>query len=53
MEDGGDDTESVSDQFVPQTQYVAWLGPLFLDVRHLCDVCLVLGSDYQHPSSGG
>ena len=52
VEDGGDDTESASEQFVPPTRYVAWLGPLSLDVRHLCDVCLVLGSDYR-PSSGG
>ena len=41
--------ESASDPFAPQTQYVAWLGPPALDVRHLCDVCLVLGSDYRHP----
>ena len=41
--------ESASNRFVPQTQYVAWLGPPTLDVRLLCDVCLVLGSDYRHP----
>ena len=40
--------ESASDRCIPQTQYVAWLGPPVLDVRHLCDVCLVLGSDYRH-----
>jgi hypothetical protein len=34
---------------VSQTQYVAWLGPLSFDVRLLCDVCLVLDSDYRHP----
>ena len=41
--------ESASDQFVPQIRYVAWLGPLALDVKHLSDVCLVLGLDYRHP----
>ena len=41
--------ESASDRFVPQIQYVAWLGPPTLHVRHLCSVCLVLGSDYRHP----
>ena len=41
--------ESASDRFVPQTQYVARLGPPTLDVRLWCDVCLVLGSDYRHP----
>ena len=41
--------ESALDRFVPQTQYVAWLGPPALDVRLWCDVCLVLGSDYRHP----
>jgi hypothetical protein len=41
--------ESASDRFVPQTQYVAWLGPPALDVKLWCDVCLVLGSDYRHP----
>ena len=40
--------ESASDWCIPQTQYVAWLGSLVLDVRHLCDVCLVLGLDYRH-----
>jgi hypothetical protein len=41
--------ESASDWFVPQSWYVARLEPLELDVRDLCDVCLVLGSDYLHP----
>ena len=41
--------ESASDRFVPQTQYVARLGPPALDVRLWCNVCLVLGSDYRHP----
>ena len=41
--------ESASDRFVLQTQYVAWLEPQALDVRHLCDVYLLLGSDYRHP----
>ena len=27
----------------------SWLGPQFLDVRFGCEVCLVLGPDYQHP----
>ena len=46
-----------SDRFVSQTQYVTWLGPLALVVRHLCDVCsffeglydvcIVLDTDYR------
>ena len=40
---------SASDRFASQTQYVAWLEHPALDVRNLCDVCLVLGSDYRHP----
>ena len=27
----------------------SWLGPQVLDVRFSCEVCLVLGPDYQHP----
>ena len=28
---------------------MAWLGPQVLDVRSGCEVCLVLGPDYQRP----
>ena len=43
------DSESAPDWCVPQTGYMAWLGPPVLDVRLRCVVCLVLGSDYRHP----
>ena len=42
-------SESTPDQCVPQTRQVARLGPLVLDVRLGCDVCLVLGPDYLRP----
>ena len=42
-------SESASDQCVPHTWQVAWLGPQVLDVRFGCEVCLVVGPDYQHP----
>jgi hypothetical protein len=42
-------SESAPDWCVPQTTYMAWLGPPVLDVRLRCEVCLVLGSDYRHP----
>ena len=41
--------ESVPDRFVPQTKYVARLGPPALDVRLWCDVCLVLGCGLPAP----
>ena len=31
------------------TRQASWLGPQVLDVRFGCEVCLVLGPDYQHP----
>ena len=31
------------------TRQASWLGPQVLDVRLGCEVCLVLGPDYQHP----
>ena len=40
--------ESAPDRFVPQTQYLARLGSLALDVRLFCDFYLVLDSDYRH-----
>ena len=42
-------SESTPDQCVPQTRQVARLGSQVLDVRLGCDVCLVLGPDYQRP----
>ena len=31
------------------TRQASWLGPQVIDIRSGCDVCLVLGPDYQHP----
>ena len=31
------------------TRQAFWLGPQVLDVRFGCEVCLVLGPDYQRP----
>ena len=31
------------------TRQAFWLEPRVLDVRFGCEVCLVLGLDYQHP----
>ena len=31
------------------TRQASWLGPQVLYVRFGCEVCLVLGPDYQHP----
>ena len=31
------------------TRPASWLGLQVLDVRFGCEVCLVLGPDYQHP----
>ena len=31
------------------TRQASWLGPQVLDVRFGCEVCLVLGPDYQRP----
>ena len=31
------------------TRQASRLGPQVLDVRFGCEVCLVLGPDYQHP----
>jgi len=34
---------------LPSPAYVAWMGHPTLDVRLLCDVCLVFGPDIRHP----
>ena len=31
------------------TWQASWLGPQVLDVRFRCEICLVLGLDYQRP----
>ena len=36
------------DWWLPHTRQASWLGPQVLDVRFGCEVCLVLGPDYQH-----
>ena len=41
-------SECAPDRWVPHTRQVAWLGSQVLDVRFGCEVCLVLGPDYQH-----
>lgn len=40
--------KSALDRFVPQTRYVAWLGPPTLDIRLWCEVW-VCGLDNMHP----
>ena len=42
-------SDSAPDWCVPQTRCKVWLVPPVLDARLRCEVCLVLGSDYQHP----
>ena len=42
-------SESALDLCVHQNQQEGWLGPPALDVRLLCEVCLVFGSDNRHP----
>ena len=31
------------------TRQASWLGPQVLNVRFSCEVCLVLGPDYERP----
>ena len=45
----GVQVEECAGLWVPHTRQASWLGPQVLDVRFVCEVCLVLGSDYQHP----
>ena len=41
--------EECSGLVVPHTRQASWLGPQVLDVRFGCEVCLVLGQDFQRP----
>ena len=40
---------SASDRCVTQSRYLVELGHPVLNVRLLCDISLVLGSDIRHP----
>ena len=41
--------KSAPSWWVPHTRQASWMGPQVLDVRFGCEVCLVLGPDYQGP----